>query len=260
MWSRIKLTNYWKWPSINLAFGTLRRLANLLEHYRKTCDMSKEEAEAYVYGEYPGADPILSLLTYLTKPGQLVVSLFAGSGADKDACEHFLDPRWPGDLGQWIWWNHWADYYRDDHRSGRGSDDLNEHVFPRDYWAAENADHSRKCIQFDLEPNTLALAEYGPDFILGHDVCEGITTRIINLVYGMHPDGATLVWLDPPYLSQAHYGPVERISATNTVPRSLESDLPLLQVSRSATSENPLLRARAKVAANACENNLCRMG
>ena len=53
---------------------------------------------------------------------------------------------------------------------------------------------------FDIDPNPLALAQYGPEFILKHDVCDGVTDKVVELVHEAAPGGATLVYMDPPYL------------------------------------------------------------
>jgi len=129
-------------------------------------------------------------------------------------------------------------------------------VFPPDYW---EVDHSRKCLQFDIEPNPLALAEYGSGFILPHNVVHGVTDTIVEMVFKASPTGAKLIYLDPPYLSQANYT-TDTQQPVASPTRSFVADLPVLKKQRWARDTENLPTARNKAAEKASETNLCRMG
>jgi len=256
IFERIRHTNLWTWSGVNQAFGILKSLAHAYDYVRQEHDLSKEEAKVYVCGEYPGADVPLNLLTYLTRPGDLVVDFFAGSGATGDAARHFLDPRWQTESGEWVWWRHWRELLpQDEAGAGKQSLALNRDVFPRGYW---ETDHRRKCLQFDLEPNALALKEFGDDFILQHDVVDGVTDWIEGLVRGVAPQGASLVYLDPPYLSQADY----RSSTVDSgkKERDQESGSQIAKGKVHTSRSDALATARSKVRRTASERNLCRLG
>jgi hypothetical protein len=67
-------------------------------------------------------------------------------------------------------------------------------------------DHSRRCLQFDICPNPLALKHFGQDFILKHDILDGISPEIEDQIRTASPEGAKVIYLDPPYGSQNMYG------------------------------------------------------
>lgn len=89
-WKQAKVYNLWIWESVSLGFGILHRPAQMQQLYRTTLDLTIEEAEAYVFGEFPGADVPLGMTTHLTKPGDLVVAFTAGTLLDHKSHPHAL--------------------------------------------------------------------------------------------------------------------------------------------------------------------------